>query len=53
MWGVCSLAKPMIFAGFSEPNGMSTERPELDEHFDEGRFPGLRRPTMSTGGRAA
>jgi hypothetical protein len=36
-----------------EPNGMSTERPELDEHFDEGRFPGLRRPTMSTGGRAA
>ena len=22
-----------------EPNGMSTERPELDEHFDEGRFP--------------
>jgi hypothetical protein len=26
-----------------EPNGRSIERPELDEHFDEGRFPGLRR----------
>jgi hypothetical protein len=26
-----------------EPNGLFIERPELDEHFDEGRFPGLRR----------
>jgi hypothetical protein len=26
-----------------EPNGRSIERPELDEHFDGGRFPGLRR----------
>jgi hypothetical protein len=24
-----------------EPNGMSIERAELDEHYDEGRFPGL------------
>jgi hypothetical protein len=26
-----------------EPNGMYIERPELDEHYDEGRFPGFRR----------
>ena len=26
-----------------EPHGAPIERPELDEHFDEGRFPGLRR----------
>jgi hypothetical protein len=26
-----------------EPHGTSIERPELNEHFDEGRFPGLRR----------
>ena len=26
-----------------EPNGSFIERPELDEHFDGGRFPGLRR----------
>jgi hypothetical protein len=26
-----------------EPNGLFIERPELDEHFDGGRFPGLRR----------
>ena len=26
-----------------EPNGKSIERSELDEHYDEGRFPGLRR----------
>jgi len=32
-----------------EPNGISIERPELDEHFDEGRFPGLRRDTSSAG----
>jgi hypothetical protein len=25
-----------------EPNGSSIERAELDEHYDEGRFPGLR-----------
>ena len=24
-----------------EPNGTSIERTELDEHYDEGRFPGL------------
>ena len=30
-----------------EPNGRSIERPELDEHFDEGRFPGLRRQHAS------
>ena len=27
-----------------EPNGMSIERTELDEHYDQGRFPGLRMP---------
>jgi hypothetical protein len=26
-----------------EPNGSFIERAELDEHFDGGRFPGLRR----------
>jgi hypothetical protein len=26
-----------------EPNGAFIERAELDEHFDGGRFPGLRR----------
>jgi hypothetical protein len=26
-----------------EPNGHSIERSELDEHYDQGRFPGLRR----------
>ena len=25
-----------------EPNGLSIERAELDEHYDAGRFPGLR-----------
>jgi hypothetical protein len=30
-----------------EPNGLFIERPELDEHFDEGRFPGLRRRVSS------
>jgi hypothetical protein len=25
-----------------EPNGLSIERSELDEHYDAGRFPGLR-----------
>jgi hypothetical protein len=29
-----------------EPNGFSIERLELDEHFDEGRFPGLRRDML-------
>ena len=29
-----------------EPNGMSIERAELDEHYDQGRFPGLRMPTQ-------
>jgi hypothetical protein len=32
-----------------EPNGFSIERLELDEHFDEGRFPGLRRHASSIG----
>jgi hypothetical protein len=27
-----------------EPHGRSIERAELDEHYDEGRFPGLRIP---------
>ena len=26
-----------------EPNGLFIERAELDAHYDEGRFPGLRR----------
>jgi hypothetical protein len=26
-----------------EPNGSFIERPELNAHYDEGRFPGLRR----------
>ena len=33
-----------------EPNGSFIERAELDEHFDDGRFPGLRRRTSSIGG---
>ena len=36
-----------------EPNGRSIERPELDKHFDEGRFPGLRRHASSTGSQEA
>jgi hypothetical protein len=35
------------------PNGMSIERPELDEHYDQGRFPGLRRHAYSIGREAA
>jgi len=27
-----------------EPNGLSIERAELDEHYDQGRFPGLHVP---------
>jgi hypothetical protein len=34
-----------------EPNGLTIERPELDEHFDEGRFPGLRRAACSISGK--
>ena len=34
-----------------EPNGRSIERPELNEHFDDGRFPGLRRAAYSVGGK--
>jgi hypothetical protein len=30
-----------------EPSGLFIERAELDEHFDEGRFPGLRRQVSS------
>ena len=36
-----------------EPNGYVIERTELDEHFDQGRFPGLRRHHSSMGGHAA
>ena len=36
-----------------EPNGRSIERSELDGHFDDGRFPGLRRPATSIGGTPA
>ncbi len=32
-----------------EPNGHSIERYELDEHYDLGRFPGLRRPGPNLG----
>jgi hypothetical protein len=32
-----------------EPNGRLIERPELDEHYDGGRFPGLRRHASSIG----
>jgi hypothetical protein len=30
-----------------EPNGHSIERAELDEHYDSGRFPGLRLSAVS------
>ena len=30
-----------------EPNGSFIERPELDEHFDGGRFPGMLLPLMA------
>ena len=30
-----------------EPNGAFIERAELDAHYDEGRFPGLRRYSAS------
>ena len=30
-----------------EPNGSFIERAELDEHFDSGRFPGLRQHASS------
>ena len=36
-----------------EPNGGSIERLELNEHFDEGRFPGLRRGAFSIRGEGA
>jgi hypothetical protein len=36
-----------------EPNGSFIERPELDEHFDGGRFPGLRRHASSIVGEAS
>jgi hypothetical protein len=32
-----------------EPNGSFIERAELDEHFDGGRFPGLRRDASCIG----
>ena len=35
-----------------EPNGSFIERVELDEHFDSGRFPGLRRDASIIGGEA-
>jgi hypothetical protein len=30
-----------------EPNGRSIERDELNEHYDQGRFPGLRRQQLA------
>lgn len=30
-----------------EPNGRSIERPELNEHYDQGKFPGLRRQLVA------
>ena len=30
-----------------EPNGCSIERPELNEHYDQGKFPGLRRQLLA------
>ena len=38
------LAQSLDVRRILEPHGSSIERPELDAHFDEGRFPGLRRP---------
>jgi hypothetical protein len=35
-----------------EPNGAFIERAELDEHFDGGRFPGLRRHAPAIAGEA-
>src|SRR5438874_11186065 len=34
-----------------EPNGSFIERPELEAHFDEGRFPGLRQQERMSSGR--
>src|SRR6266851_3721233 len=34
-----------------EPNGSFIERPELEAHFDEGRFPGLRQQERMLSGR--
>ena len=36
-----------------EPNGATIERAELDGHYDEGRFPGLRRLVSALGPVAA
>jgi hypothetical protein len=36
-----------------EPNGAFIERPELDEHFDGGRFPGLRRLELVSSARVS
>jgi hypothetical protein len=30
-----------------EPNGCSIERAELNEHYDQGKFPGLRRQLVA------
>ena len=30
-----------------EPGGAFIERPELEAHYDEGRFPGLRKPARN------
>jgi hypothetical protein len=32
------------------PTGRSIERPEIDEHYDGGRFPGLRIPALPRAG---
>jgi hypothetical protein len=31
-----------------EPGGRTIERPELDEHFDGGRFPGIRKQYLNS-----
>jgi hypothetical protein len=47
------LSQSMDVRRILEPNGRSIERPELGEHYDEGRFPALRRelqmPDMACG----
>lgn len=42
------LAESVDVRRILEPNGLSIERAELDGHFDEGRFPGLRLRNIHT-----
>lgn len=42
------LAQSIDVRRILEPNGLSIERAELDGHFDEGRFPGLRLRNLHT-----